>query len=317
MSSARLALKVHDPAAATGFPLADLMERYATAHPLLKPNSRQQLQNVLNSAIAWGAVTCDDIFSLDSFERWQAWIAKTPKRRGAGPGQLRSPRTIKGRRDSLWTLWKFAKRRGLCDEPPPDWEDLAPIECPREDPVAWDVDEMKQIIAQCRQARTIGAWGPDHWQSLVETIWYTAERIGDGNKGLLSCRPDDLRGNVLYLPASRTKDKKPGVHRLPAELCDLIRRGATPEALWPWPFGIGALRENYRKGVLKALGLPTSSKHLFHCLRRSSITEVENVAGREAAQAHGRHSTSSMTERYVSKRLSRGHSAAQQLPSIR
>lgn len=318
-------LRVHQPS--EGFPLTDVLPKYAVAHPALKAGSFEQLECVVSLVQRWGreldppcdALCCDEIFQLDAFELWVKWLFDSPKQRGTRPGEPRSPATVKNKRAYLWTLWKFAHKRGLCDEAPPDWDELAPIATPDEDPVAWSPDQIGQIIAQCRLGPQIKWWGPAHWLSLLWTNWYTVERID----GLLSCQTADLQGNVLYVRACRTKDKKPGVHRLNDRLCELIRSlpliaGKVPEAksalIWPYPFGLGSLRGRYRAGILRTIGLPDDDKHLFHCIRRSGLTEMVNVAGERAAQELARHSGAGLLDRYVSKRLLRTKSAAELLP---
>lgn len=306
----------------SGTPLAELLPRYFTAHPAIKPVSAKQLEVVINLAreFAGPEATCDEIFSLDAFEAWVKWLFDQPKCRGARPGCRRAPSTVRGKRSSLLTLWRFAHRRGMCQDPPPPNEDLAPIAVPKEDPVAWSPEQIAKIIHQCRQAPPIEWWQPAHWLALVWANWYTAERI----EALLSCRRDDLQGDVLYVRACRTKDKKAGVHRLKPELCDLIRSlpmlaGNVPaekrDLIWPWPYLLGALRGRYRRDILQPAGLPDDSSHLFHCIRRSSITEMVNVAGVAAAQELARHSSPSLTlDRYTSRRLLRTKTAADVLP---
>lgn len=313
------------PGSGTNF--SEVLPRYLTAHPALDPKSASQLQTVCNLVQAWATqhdpgedLSVDGIFELDEFEAWVKWLFDTPIERGSSIGKRRSPRTVKGKRDALWTLWRFAHKRGLCDRSPPDRDELAPIACPKEDPVAWSPDEVAAIIHQSRQAPDVKYWRPGHWLSLLWTAWYSAERID----GLLSSRLSDLQGDVLYIRADQTKDGKPGVHRLKPELSALIRSLKTlagpgvPEAkadlIWPWPFKINALRARYRRDILRPAGVPDDRLHLFHCVRRSSLTETVNQAGRAAAQELARHSTPKLLDNYVSKRLLRTTAAVDVLP---
>ena len=314
------------PGSGTNF--SEVLPKYLMARPALDPKSAAQLQTVCNLAQTWatqksGETDCsvDEIFSLDNFEAWVKWLFDTPIQRGASPGQRRSPRTVRGKRDSLWTLWRFAHKKGLCDSSPPDRDELAPINWAKEDPTAWSPEQFAAVIDFSRRAPDVLWWRSAHWVSLLWTGWYSAERIG----GLLSCRLDDLQGDVLYVRARRTKDKKAGAHRLKPELCDLIRSLKTlagpdvdPEfadRIWPWPHSINTLRARYRRDILRPAGLPEDCLHLFHCNRRSSLTELVNAAGIAAAQELARHSSPALTlDRYISKRLSRGKAASDVLP---
>lgn len=306
-----------------GNPFCKILPLYLTAHPALRPGSKKQIEAVCNLVADWGGadLSVDEIFQREQFEAWVAWLFAAPKKRGAGPGEMRSPRTVAGKRDYLWSLWKFAHRRGLADNPPVDREDLAPIACPREDPVAWSPDEVARIIHQSRMTPDIGHWKPGHWLSLLWAAWYSAERI----ESLLSSRLSDLQGDILYVRASRTKDKKAGVHRVKPELSALIRSLKTlagpgvpsekADLIWPWPYKINALRARYRRDILRPAGLADDRLHLFHCVRRSSLTETVNQAGIAAAQELARHSSPSLTlDNYVSRRLLRTQAAVDVLP---
>ena len=305
-----------------GTPLSELLSRYSVAKPDLKPVSLQQYAIALNLVADWSTaeITCDEIFELDAFRRWVKWLVDTPKARGTRPGAKRSLRTVRGKRDMLLTLWDFAHEEGCCDRPPPSRKKLAVLKHTVEDPVAWSPDQVRRIIQQARLARAVRWWGPPHWLSLLCAIWYTGERI----TALLACPIGDLEGNVLHVRGCRTKDKKPGVHQLPGWLADLMRSlpvlaGDTVHAgslIWRWPLKLNALREHYRRDILIPAELPHDGQRLFHCIRRSTITEMVNVAGRDAAQEMARHSSPAITlEHYVSRANLRGRkSSAELLP---
>lgn len=313
----------------SGVPFDSLLGRYSTSHPALKPVSLQQLAVVASQVEQWASsqewfsvpLVCDEVFQLDRLEAWVKWLFDQPKTRGARPGDARSIRTVKGKRSYFLMLWKYASRKGLCDRPIPDRDDLALLKPPDEDPEAWSVEQMSIIMNQCREAPPVEWWRAAHWLSLLWADWYTVERIG----ALLSCTLSDLQGDVLYVRACRTKDKKAGVHRLNPKLCELIRSlpmlagcnlpATHTDLIWPWPHKIGALRSHYRSDILRPAGLPDDAKHLFHCIRRSGLTEMVNQAGIAAAQELARHSGPSLTlDRYVSKRLLRTESASDILP---
>lgn len=327
-AAAAPSLKVWSPG--SGSPLAVLLPRYALAHPDLRAVSLEQLQVIVNLVAAWGlsldppndSVCCDEIFQLERFEAFVKWLFESPKKTGAAPGQPRALRTIKGKRDGLWTLWRFAKKRGFCDQAAPDREDLARLKCPKEDPVAWSPDEVREIIESARKAPPILWWTPAHWVSFLCAQWYSVERF----QSLLSCRIEDLADGVLSVRARRTKDKKPGAHPIPVWLNAMIQTlpllagDRVPleqrPLIWPFPFGPETMRSHLKSDILKPAGLPSDGKHLFHCIRRSGITEMVNVAGLAAAQELARHSSPAITiESYVSQAKLRRKSAADVLPN--
>jgi integrase len=322
MSALSASVKVWVPG--QGTLLSELLSRYATARPSLRPVSLQQYQIALNLVSKWIGEPgcCDEIFYLDALERFTKWMVDTPKARGTRRGQPRSLRTVKGKRDMLLTLWEFAYDRGYCDQPPPKRSKLAPLKHPTEDPDAWSPEQFRRIIQQARLSPPVKWWTPAHWLSLLCVIWYTGERIS----GLLSCRISDIEGDVLHVRGARTKDKKPGVHRLPSWLADLLRSLPTlagdavsiekSELIWPWPHQINALREHYRRDILLPAELPHDGDHLFHCIRASVITEMVNVAGLEAAQKLARHSSPAITmDHYICRANLRTKSSAELLPN--
>lgn len=323
MSMPALSLAVFRPG--QGEPVSQLVRRYAIAHPELKPKSLKQLQVCLSLVRRWAGdeITCDELFALERFEAFTAWLFEEPKHRGTEPGRPRSVRTVRGKRDYLWGLWRFAYKRKLCDEAPPDRDDLAKLKSPKEDPIAWSPDEVRRIIDAARVAPDVRWWKPAHWISFLCAAWYTSERF----EALLSCRQAELDGDTLIVKACRTKDKKAGSHKLPAWLAGMIRTlpviagggvaAEKRELIWPFPFAPAAMRQHYREDILKPAGLPHDRHHLFHCLRRSVLTEMVNVADMAAAQELARHSSPAITlESYISQaKLRNKRSAADVLPN--
>jgi hypothetical protein len=86
---------------------------------------------------------------------------------------------------------------------------------------------------------------------------------------------------------------------------DMLRRLPKIEGtdlIWPYPHGLEQLRRRYTKDILKPAGLPTSAKHKFHCLRRTSVTQVSILHGPQQAQSHARHFGAGLTiEKYISQ----------------
>jgi hypothetical protein len=284
----------------------EVLTHVQSANLYLKPETLRSYQNVLNLAADWGATSCEELFSLPRFGDWLAWLKNTPekrfRRRSPGsPMPLRSPRTVKQRMLTARTLWRVAYKRGLCSQAPPALEDLPTIRLATEDPVAWSIEEFRLILETSLEARPVRWWTSSHWFTILSCYFVTVERYS----ALASCEKSHLdSSNCLRVLGRSTKTGTPGTHSLPQWLADMIRRlPPIPDdaaawkrsLLWPMPFNLATMRRHYRRDILLPAGLPADRDHLFHCLRRTGITELVNEVGLEAASRHARHSTPHIT----------------------
>jgi hypothetical protein len=292
--------------------LVKLLELYCAAYPDSSAETKEQYVTAVNLAEHWlgKPPTLADIFELERMESFVSWLVHTPWR-----GKPRSKRTVHGRRETILMLWDFAFRRGKWALPKPDKRDLALLEIDEEDPVAWSVAEMELILATARQTNTRKWWTADHWATMLDCYWRSAERV----KAMTLCRLTDLSDDRLHIRAEYTKDGKAGMLRVGPALAYELRGLARPEAsplIWDFPGDLKTMRNRYKADILIPAGLPHDRKHLFHCIRRTSVTEVANLADEETAQRHARHTTLQMTRKYISKAKSRKKATSDLLPSL-
>jgi len=283
-----------------GPPLSDILDRYLRLHPAIGAEAVRQYRVRAGLAARFLSESgfgdsCDEIFSLPRFCDYFKWL-----------GNGRAAATVNGHADVVWMLWDFAASEDdpLCANPLPPAKKRPRAKEPRNDPVAFTMDQLVQLEAFCLRSprmKRVPWWTPDHWLTFVVAFMYTGERC----TALLSCPRSALQGNVLMVPAHLTKDRKELPVTLPVRIADKIRglpQIDGSELIWPYPFGIDRLRKRYTRDVLKPAGLPTSAKHKFHALRRSAATHLFIAHGLEKASQTLRHSSSELTRRkYVSQ----------------
>lgn len=283
--------------------LDELLARYVRLHPALGPEGARQYQVAVNLAKRWlletGCATCcDALFSREKFCDWFKWLVPA-----------RSPATVNGKVDVLWMLWQFAGDERLFGAPLPSARQKPRAKEPKKDPVAFTIAEIVQLTAAALRAppmRRVPWWTTDHWVGFVAVLLSTAERFD----AMLRCPRSALRGNVFLVPAHLTKDKKEKPVNIPEWIAQKIASlplidGASidgAERIWPYPFGADALRRRYTDDILVPAGLPHTRWHKFHCLRRSSVTQIYILQGLEKAREQARHFGSGLTlEKYVSQ----------------
>ena len=297
-AATRFAPRLHDPDEISHGPrLKQLCAMYCRSKPQLSEGAAQQYQAAVNLCRRWllaqrHGTWCEEIFTLERFLDWSKWLS-----------QGRAPDTINGRLDTLWMLWNFAEEEGFSGPRPPArkkprWRTQ------KKDPVAWAMEQIVQLLAAATKARPMRLcpwWTADFWVTLIACYLATAERF----QALLRCPRSALSGNVLTVPAQLTKDGKESPVVLPDWIAEKMRRlpviGAS-DLFWPYPFRFKQLRERYTEDILKPAGLPTTRRHKFHALRRSSLTQVLISFGTEAAREQARHFSAGLTlERYISR----------------
>lgn len=286
-------------------PLSALMDRYRIARDLTtKAGYNYQIVCNLAQRFAGRELTTDELFTIEFLESWLAWLKTTPPPRRRLASQPRSKSTLRGKIKHFWTLWRFAWSRKLTTRKP-QRSKLPTIKVPVEDPVAWSIEEYGRILEQAKTARPVMWWTGRHWFTLLAVYFITTERF----RALMACRRDDIDNEHLRIRGSNTKDKKASSHRLPSwllkEMLSLPRAGDWIEPgranlIWQWPNSLDNMREHYKRDILTPAGLPADRYHLFHCIRRSGLTELVNEAGLEVAQRQARHFSPGLTmSRYV------------------
>jgi len=304
----------------TELSLEALLKRYCTARPGLSAGAIEQLQVAVNLTREWigHPISVAELFEEELLEQFVCWLVKTPFR-----GKPRSLATVNGRRSSLLTLWDFAFRKRLWPIPTPDTRDLAPLKVDDEDPVAWFPHEMELILEYAAKTKPNKWWTSDHWQTVLDCYWRSGERV----QAMMLCRLSDLEIDVLCIRAEYTKDGKSGTLRIGAGLAHKMRTLARRdgcELIWDFPSNadttkglLKTMRNRYRQDILVPAKLPHDGDHLFHCIRRTSVTEVVNLVDEKAGQTHARHTTPKMTKKYISRaKLRKKTSTSDLLPSL-
>jgi integrase len=284
--------------------LADLLKRYLREHPAVSPEAARQygigvelasrfLRESEQPDRSGSASSGDELFSLARFCDWFKWLT-------AG----RAPATVNGKIDVLWMLWSFASDEGLSANPLPPPRKKPRAREPRKDPVAFTIDQIVQLMAAALRAPPMQRcpwWSTDHWVGFVAVILSTSERFD----AMLRCPRSALRDNVFLVPAGLTKDRKERPVVIPEWIAEKIANlpaiGGS-DRIWPYPFGTDQLRRRYTDDILVPAGLPHTRWHKFHCLRRSSVTQIYILQGLEKAREQARHFGSGLTlDKYVSQ----------------
>lgn len=215
--------------------------------------------------------TTSKLFAFDRFIRFSHWLRTTPDKLG----RMRKGRTVNGHIRNARTLWAWAHDQRLTRFPCPARWKACPEE--KEPPTAWSLGEMRAILDHVACAPRIKGWSPAHWQVLIQLLWETGARID----AMLACRCEDLRNGRLCLAAANDKELSGATRRLSGDTLDaLARLQRLPEdnRLLPWPRSMETLRRHFKR-ILKAAGLQTTRRDLFHKLRRTHATHLWVATG--------------------------------------
>lgn len=192
-----------------------------------------------------------------------------------------SPWTVEKERAQLVSLARLAFERRLIDRLPA----CPATPLPLRTPTSWTTAELNRLFAAARGRQGfVGGMPAGHWwATLLLLALESGERIG----ALIQCSRDDLRGELLTVPASARKGRRADrVVSLSPELVTALQTAAAPgrpELLW-WPLNRGYLWDRLR-GILAAAGLP-GKRVGFHQLRRTGASML-NAAGGNAAEYLG------------------------------
>lgn len=226
--------------------------------------------------------------------------------------QGKSPATANKVAGHLLALWNFAFRRSFVDT---KTRTIDRFRLPKRNPSAWTIAELGQILRACAltpgQMRGIPA--SQWWPALVLVLYETGLRIC----AVLALRTSHLQARgMLTVPAETQKQKADQSFLLSGETHDLILRTepAKRELLFP-SLHYNGVRLKYR-AILRAAGLPSGSKDLFHKLRKTCATHLCDQADEAAAVKQLGHSDPSVTRTfYVDQtQVRRNHEAASLLP---
>jgi integrase len=258
-----------------------------------------------------GCVVTLDQLSEDLCEGFAAWLSK----KGT------SVATINGRLTALCTLWRYAFKKRMLDDLPRDVE-LYPE--PERLPEAWTIEQVAKIL-DAASTSTAGwtvcaAPAPHFWCALLLTLYDTGLRVG----AVMRLKLDALDAKECWLtvPARVQKHKKEQALRLDPKTAELLRtlpRFPGDDRLLPIPWNgnarLAQLERWYRE-ILKAAGLSSGTRDLFHKIRRTNATYTADAQGEEMAQKRLGHSSLQLTRKnYIDPRLlRRDRNAAELIP---
>jgi len=212
----------------------------------------------------------------------------------------------------LTAMWRLASQRGLLSS----WPDVQPEPEPERAPIAWLANEVHQLL-DCikKQNGNIGGvpeslW----WQGLVRLTLDTGERISAVRVAKWSW----IQGEWALVPAEarkgKTRDRR---YRLGADTRSVLSQiqfiGADDKNVFPWPYFQSYLYNKFEE-LLEKAGLPTTRKHKFHCLRKTSAS-VAHAAGLDATDCLD-HSDRRTTQRYLDPRYVRDRQPCDVLASF-
>lgn len=284
-----------------------LIERYAPLHNLsarsvvLFGHSIDRLRDFLQRE---PETTDFDDLVIAKFLRWRA---VTPHR-----GKVCSPASVAKDKAHLSALWNFAARKRIAAEFP----DLPRLKVPTRPPKGYTVAEVSALVRAARvcQGSIGGVPAPWFWMTLIQSLWYTGERIGSHLR---------LRWSEVDLDACRItflgETRKGGVETIQRaihpDLAQQLRRyrRADGDLVWPWIEHrvVNSLFQSLRVLCRRAGVKPRG----FHAVRKASGSYVK--AGGGDATEHLSHSNPKTTkDHYLDVAITGQQSAIDYLPPL-
>lgn len=201
----------------------------------------------------------------------------------------------------LKTLATFLWKRGIIPYGPT----IQRMRAPRRSPKAWQVDEIRSLLANCYRFRgeLEGIPACLWWRVLLTWLWGTGARISE----TLALRWDwvDLDAAVVHVPAEVRKGQAADkVYRLPPWLVIELRKIRGPrELVFPFPRSKSSMYHRWKK-LLEWAKLPPDRRK-NHKMRVSHATWTEALGG-DAQRSLGHTSRATTEEHYIDPRIARG-----------
>lgn len=197
-------------------------------------------------------------------------------------------------------LWRFAHRNRLCQE----WPNIRPLPEPERVPLGWLPEELDKLFASIarEEIEVCSAPGSLWWRCLINTLLDTGERIG----AIRLVRREHLQAEHLLVPAEFRKGKtRDRLYKLSKTTMDdvrlLIKHHNEPE-IFPWDRNINQVYYRYKR-ILQRAGLPATSKHKLHALRRTVASAVQNQGGNPTEALD--HASPRTTRAYLDPRITK------------
>lgn len=209
-----------------------------------------------------------------------------------------APATINRDLYCLLALWRFAHSERLVDHLPTVQLEREP----QRTPVAWTIDEIRQIVST---ARALPGRVGDYpaavwWTSLLLVCFDTAERIGAVKS--LTWTNVSLRDRWVIFPAESRKgstaDSVMSIHWSTADLLEQLTPYRGP--VFPWPYCENYLWTKYKQ-ILQRAGMPTGRARGFHCIRKTTASYAAANGGDPSKLL--RHNDRRVTDAYLDPRI--------------
>lgn len=198
----------------------------------------------------------------------------------------------------LSALWRFAHRNRLVDR----WPNVRPLKEPERIPLGWLQHELERIFAAVAKLDSSICGIPEslYWDALLSTLLDSGERVG----AIRKLKREHLHGQHILVPAEfrkgRTRDR---LYLLLPETMEKIRTVlalSRRELIFPWPYCETYLYGKYTE-ILKSAGLPHSSKHKFHAIRKLVGSAVQHQGGNATVALD--HANPRTTKAYLDPRI--------------
>ncbi len=276
--------------------------QYLAMRPDLTEGSAKQLRTGLNLFERWlgRAATFSDL-RRDNVLQWMRWLSDG-----------RSPATVNSKRRAIIAIWNAAAEDGLCEPP----GKVAKVREPRRIPVAWTLQQINRIFAAVSELP--GEWSGVPvslcWRIGLLVFWDTGSRL----QVILKAHLDhvDLDAQTLFVPAEHLKGRKADrLFVLHEQTIDAIRQSlpSSREFLFPFPWQPCQMQPHLKR-ILKSAGLPSDSKRMFHCFRRTVSSLAAAQRGVEFSAAAIGHSVDVAKRSYISPLIYREPSLIDALP---
>jgi integrase len=202
---------------------------------------------------------------------------------------------------NLLALWRFGWKKGLTSELP---RDVNKLRVETHLPDAWTTEELERLLAAASVVSGDVCEIPARvwWPALILCLYDTGLRLN----ALMQRKVADVDFETgwISVPAADQKQRKPQRFKLHNDTLTLLKsmKPLNRPFLFPWPYvSEHKIIDAYRE-ILSAAKLPTTSRDLFHRLRRTSGTAVAMATDENTARDHLGHSSVLMTRRYLDNR---------------
>lgn len=240
-----------------------------------------------------------DHLTEDLVSQFVSWIAAR-----------KSPATANTKRAEMLALAKLAWKKRLIDD---QIRDVEKVRVPKRTPRAWTIEEFSTLlkIAAAETGRIGDMDAGTFWPLLLLIIYDTGLRVS----AALALKSADLSPPYVLARAETQKQRADQLLALHPETLELLlsTNPQLRDRLLPSSLSLHRLHDHLRR-LLKAAGLPSGRRDLFHKIRRTSATYLCRAAGKAAATEHLGHSDGSVTERYLDPALLERVQAADVLP---